>query len=237
MKKLLSYLLAMVFLVAFTHCNDDDDDEKPAYTCTSCVTAPEALAVHDNSAKGVYKGIVVGSSGTINISVENGNSFSTATLTIDGKTATLSASTTVVADQDFETVFSGMLEGQETTIGFYVDADGSFPYITFADIPGHENAEIGIVKELSTALIESFEGSYKGSSSGTFNMVISRSQNLWGAVSEDDYIDGTISGKSMTGTNYDEDSDVTGTLAGHTASGSWQADNGDNGTWEAKRTQ
>jgi hypothetical protein len=237
MKKLLSYLLVTALLVVFTHCSDDDDDKETPYTCASCVTAPEALAANDNIAKGVYKGIVVGSSGTIKISIENGNSTSTATLTIDGKTATLTTSTAVVAEQPFEADFTGMFNGQEATIGFYVEADGTFAYISSTNIPGHPEAEIGIVKETSTDLIESFEGTYAGSSSGTFNFVISKAQHLWGAVSSEDYFDGTLSGNTITGINYDEDVNVSGTLSNHTASGSWEKDGGDKGTWQAKRTQ
>jgi hypothetical protein len=237
MKKLVLYLLVTALLVVFTHCSDDDDDKKTPYSCASCVTAPEAIAANDNLAKGVYKGIVVGSSGTIKISIENGNSTSTAILTIDGKTATLTSSVAVVAEQPYEVEFTGMFNGQEASVGFYVDPDGTFPYISFTDIPGHEGAEIGIVKELSDDLIESFEGTYTGSSSGTFNLIISKTQHLWGAISSNDYFEGTVSGNTITGINFDEDANVTGTLSNHTASGSWENDGGDKGTWEAKRTQ
>lgn len=50
----------LVALVGFNFsCSKDDDANVSSYVCLTCVDTPDALAIHDNSVKGVYKGIVV----------------------------------------------------------------------------------------------------------------------------------------------------------------------------------
>lgn len=60
-------------------------DDETAYTCKSCTDTPEASAANDNSGQGIYKGLVVGSSGTIKFDIANSGSGIVAVLTMDGE--------------------------------------------------------------------------------------------------------------------------------------------------------
>jgi hypothetical protein len=206
MKKLFPLIIAGVMIASavFVSCKKSDDakeeDKTPAYTCTTCNTAPEAKAEHDNSSKGIYKGSVTGSSGTIKFDVGNNGSAIAAVMVIDGITVNLTSSVAWVEGQPYVAPFTGMLNGQVVSITFSVQLNGGAPDITSADIPGHPNASFILVKETSTALIEVFEGTYNSTKPeiGTFNLILSRTLKLWGADAREDgstdvnSVDGTI---------------------------------------------
>lgn len=236
-------LLAILVLAVSCSKKDDvkKDDPKPAYTCASCVTSPEALAVNDTSSKGVYKGIVVGSSGTIKFSVQNGNNDIIATLTIDSTVVNLTSSISWVSGQPYVAPFTGVLNGQPVSITFSVNVDGTEPMIMSANIPGHANAAFTLVKETSNALIECYEGTYSTTrpENGTFNIVLSRTLGKWGGVARkagsNDKSDakGTIS----NGVIKDENNKTMGNLNGDVISGSFQDNNGATVTIDGKRTR
>lgn len=245
MKKISMLICLLAISVAlFTSCKKEKDDPKKddnSYKCTTCATAPDALAVNDGSSKGVYKGIVIGSTGTVKFSIQNGTNDITATLVIDGVTATLTSSVTWISGEPYIAPFTGTLNGQAVSITFSVQNDGGSPMITSANIPGHPNAVFTLVKETSNALVECFEGTYttSKSESGTFNILLSRTLGKFGGISrengstEENDVDGTI---DQSGTIKDEDGNVLGTLSGDTISGSFTDSNGATVTINGKRT-
>ena len=85
MKKIIP-LFALTGLLFFTACKKSDDAAAPAYTCATCHTTPDALAANDANSKGIYKGVVIGSSGTLTINIANGGTTITAIMVIDGIT-------------------------------------------------------------------------------------------------------------------------------------------------------
>lgn len=245
MKKI-SMLLCFLAISAtlWTSCKKDPDTPKTndnPYKCTSCTTTPDALASNDGSSKGVYKGIVIGSTGTVKFSVQNGTNDITATLVIDGVTATLTSSVAWVSGEPYIAPFTGTLNGQAVSITFSVQNDGGSPTITSADIPGHPNAVFTLVKETSNTLVECFEGTYttSKSESGTFNILLSRTLGKFGGIArkdgstEESDVDGTI---DQSGTIKDEDGNVLGTLSGDTISGSFTDSDGATVTINGKRT-
>jgi hypothetical protein len=240
-KHLLSLAIAVLTCGAlFSSCKKTDDSQ-PAYTCTSCITTPQAKAVNDASSKGIYKGVVVGSSGTIKFDISNDASSITATMVIDGQTVVLTSNVTWSGSTSYVAPFTGTLNGQTVTINFSVDFDGSDPVITSSSIPGHPNAAFTLVKESSSALIECFEGTYSTSKpeTGTFNILLSRQLGKWGGVAREngstdhDDINGTI---DSNGKLKDEGGHEIGTLTGDQISGSFTDSNNSTVNISGKRT-
>lgn len=237
-------LLAVVVL-AFQSCKKEEktkqkEETQMPYQCTSCPTKPEALAEYDATSKGIYKGTVIGSSGTIKFSVQNGGNDIVATLIIDGTTANLTSSVNWISGQAYVAPFTGTINGQPASITFSVNADGSNPVITSSDIPGHSNAVFTLVKETSNALIECFEGTYESTKpeSGTFNIILSRTLGKWGGIARKSSggNQSDINGIIDNGTIKDEDNKTIGSLKGDVITGSFQDNNGSTITISGKRT-
>jgi len=206
MKKfMLLYALAML---SFFSCKKKDSDPStPTYTCTTCKTTPDALAANNASSKGIYKGVIVGSSGTIMFNIANNGSLITAVMILDGVTINLSSAVTWVAGQPYVANFTGVLNGSPVTINFSVGISGGTPTINASNIPGHPNASLKVIKETSTNMIECFEGSYNTTlpETGTFNMIVLRTAGIFGGVSRKtgtsviNEFDGTINNNQLFG--------------------------------------
>lgn len=136
-----------------------------------------ALAEHNNSNYGVYKGLFVGSTGIIVISLRNENENVFATIRIDG---TLYQFTTTGILQDGKYTLLEFKNGNNSFI-FEVNADGGDPSILSLHIEGHPDAGIILFKERSDALVKCYEGSFEGSQAGTWNIMV-RNDELVGLV-------------------------------------------------------
>lgn len=122
----------------------------------------------DHSSGGVYKGVFIGSSGTILIYIHNGDNLVTAYINVDGLIDTLTSTTPYV---NGESITSMVFYGSFSSMVFSVNADGSDPNIISIDIYGHNSVTGDVVKELSTQVVSCFEGTYNGTDSGTFNCI------------------------------------------------------------------
>lgn len=243
MKRVIIYLMVLSTAITIGSCKKDKDDKTTPpsnYKCTTCVSTPDAVPENDGSSKGVYKGTVIGSSGTIEFSVLNGSNDIAATMVIDGTTVTLSSSIQWVNGSAYVAPFTGQLNGQTVTITFSVQPDGSEPLILSSDIPGHPNASFTLVKETSNALIECFEGTYSTTlpESGTFNILLSRPLGKWGGEARENGQTEAddVSGVITNGTLVDDGGHTVGTLSGDTISGTFQDSNGTTITISGKRT-
>ncbi len=213
--------------IAFSSCSKDkDNDNTPPYACATCVDTPDALPENDHSGKGVYKGIEVGSSGTLSIDIQNGSNTITGTMTLDGISASLTSNVSYVDGQPYVAPFTGIYDGNPVSLTFSVAAGGGAPTVISSDIPGHPDAVFTLYKETSTSLIEAFEGTYSmtGGDTGTFNILLSRGLNLWGGIAKDDApgstpedIDGTINGNNQL--IESENGKVVGNLSGYEING------------------
>lgn len=216
-------------LAIFTSCDDDNDEEvpTPAYVCATCADVPDALPANDNLSAGIYKGVFIGSSGTIVFDVANDGSTVTALLQLDGDTIHLTSAISWVPGNAYLAPFTGLYNGVAVSITFTVGANGENPSVVTSDIPGHPTAEFTIVKETSTSLITCYEGTYHTTEpeDGTFNVIISIDAAVWtasgrenGATSSGDPIFGTL----VNGNTLVETSGVTfATLTGDVISGSF----------------
>lgn len=183
--KLTKIILPTLILIAgFISCKKDSTPDA-AYTCTTCKTTPDAKAANDASNKGVYKGVIIGSSGTIMFDLQNNGTTITAIMVLDGVTVNLTASVTLVAGQNYVAPFTGTLNGQPVSITFSVGAAGTTPTVTTSSIPGHQSSSFTIIKETSNSLVEAFEGTYATTQpeNGIFNLLLSRTLKLYGGTS------------------------------------------------------
>lgn len=202
-----------------------------AYTCTTCKKTPDALAANDNSSKGIYKGILIGSSGTIMFDVLNSGNTISATMVIDGVTITLTSDVVWTANTAYVGDFKGTLNGSPVTIKLNLDINGAEPKITSSNIPGHPNAVFDIIKETSQNLVESYEGTYNTSKpeTGIFNLLLTRTGKIFGGRSrKDGSTDSNGFSGTITATNELKDNKtglIMGTLTGDVISGSFKDSN------------
>jgi hypothetical protein len=241
MKRIISIFSLFVVITLFFSCKKSSTTAAP-FTCATCVTAPEALVANNTISKGIYKGVLIGSSGTIKFDVLNAGTTISAVMVIDGITVNLVSAITWVSGQAYVAPFTGTLNGSAVTINFSVNSTGASPIIVSSNIPGHPSAQFTLVKETSVCLVEAFEGTYSTTlpETGTFNMLVSRVLLKYGGVSRKST--GTSNG-SFNGT-LDANGKMTdsggggviGTITGDSLDGSFVDGNGKTVTITGKRT-
>lgn len=238
LKLLFAFSLAAFFMLP--GCKKNETKTDGGYKCTGCTATSEAIAANDASSKGIYKGIVIGSTGTIKFDISNSGSQIKAYLTIDGTSIELTSDVSWNGSQSYVAPFKGVLNGQQVTINFSVDMNGGEPMVTSTSIPGHPTAQFVILKETSSALIECFEGTYHTTKpeDGTFNILLSRTLKRWGGIAREngqsgtDDVEGTIEGDKIM-----QDGTTMGTLSGDEISGSFKDSDGRTVTIKGKRTR
>lgn len=243
-KRFSSLFIVFLLLSAFSFSSCKKDKEATAYKCTTCATAPEALAANDNSSKGIYKGIVIGSSGTIKFNIANNGTDIDAVMVIDGITVNLTSSVTWQSGQPYLAPFSGSLNGQNVSITFSVDVSGANPTITSVNIPGHPNAVIEVFKETSNSQVVCFEGTFSGTDAGNLNLMLSTGLGAWAAAVKSNgsstviELSGSVTNNQLNCINCSQGITVTGTInADQITNGTWtNPQYNDNGTWSANKT-
>jgi hypothetical protein len=221
-------LFFIFFLSAI--CSSCSSDSSSA---TELASLPDAKNQYDDSSFGIYKGVFVGSTGTVVINIYN-DGEATATLTINGSSSTYTATENITEDLS--------IEGLTFTKGnnyfdFNVSGDGSDPLISNIYIYGHPDAKIAVSKEFSYSLVRCFVGTYSGENSGIFN-IITEGDNVYGLGKDGNeyysfYLNGSISGSTLEGTF--ENGTFVGTINGNDMSGNWQNIFSENGSWSGTR--
>lgn len=230
--KLLPYVLSALLILG---CSEDEK----AYECSSCVNTPEASAANDSNGKGIYKGLVIGSSGTIKFDIANSGTTYTATLILDGEAYELWTDEDYDVTTGFQGVFYGTLyTTNDIEITIYIDKFGVLTVGTVV-IPDHPTAILAIYKEFSDELVTVYEGTFDGDGSGVFNMIVRGAEWLVRARENGDngYISfyGSLSSGVMTCMQCG-DIEITGKINGDLASGDWSENGGGSGSWKGKRT-
>lgn len=236
-KGLLTTLILSLCILACKKKDNTPDDKQPG-TDHGFVTAPEAVAAEDNKSGGVYKGVLVGSTGYVKIIMQSGTR--SVTVTMDGVTKNLDMVSFIPENwSSGQAITDALFSKDDWKIQFSVDADGNNPKVV-AVIPGHDNIFVTITKEMSVTQVKTFEGTitYQGvSTNSAFNFVTSgelfighgrmpsenETHSMFGSVTNT-----TIKGKI-------NNADVTGTIDGENASGTIVTPNA-TANWTAKRT-
>jgi hypothetical protein len=231
--KLLPFALCAFLIFA---CSEDET----AYECSSCVNTPEASAANDSNGKGIYKGLIIGSSGTIKFDIANSGTTYTALLILDGEEYELWTDEDYDVTTGFQGVFYGTLyTTDDIEITIYIDKFGAIT-VGAVIIPDHPSAILAIYKEFSDELVTVYEGTFDGDGAGVFNMIV-RGNAEWlvraRETGDDGYISfyGSLSSGVMTCMQCG-DVDITGKIKGDEASGNWSEDGGGSGSWKGKRT-
>ena len=231
MKKLLLLLLVSTFLIS---CSSDSSSESSGPTLSN---TPQAKAEFDTSNFGIYKGVIIGSTGVITINIKNDGELK-ATLVIDGVTSTYTSTGEVALNQPINNL---RFTNGSNTFDINVSANGNDIVVTDSNIENHLGATFNIVKEYSTDLVKCYQGTYTGTNdNGVFNIIII-DQNLYGLSRSNtfpesdtlflngDFIQNTISGTFDGGT-------FSGSTSGNNISGTWQNLSQETGTWTGQRT-
>ena len=235
-------IIFILFLICITVFGCKKDATQP-YTCATCKNTPDALAAHDASSKGIYKGVLIASTGTIVFDILNNGTTITAKLTLNGTVVNLTSSIAWSAGSPYVAPFTGTYNGSNISITFSVGVSGQTPTVTSSSIPGHPNATFIVQKETSTSQIECYEGTYSGTqSSGTLNIILSKSAGAWqGAVRKNGgttstSFSGTLTGTAINATGLQNPAFVRATLGTDVITGGTFNDGSDSGTWQANRT-
>jgi hypothetical protein len=219
--KLSKLLFFFVLFIGLASCQKDEDTT----TSKNVENTPSALAANNNSSAGVYKGVLVGSSGYFKLSVKNGTEEVTCSFMFDGKEATLTSTSFAnwtPGQAISNAVFSGTWDGKAVSLTFSCDANGANPQVSVT-VPGH-TVSATIYKETSTTLVKCYEGTYSGQAegqtvTGTFNFIVTGTK-MYGFrkdAQSSGFISGTISGSTLTlddigGSLTITDTKVSGTL-------------------------
>lgn len=238
-----AYIPILFAITLFVSCKKKSEDSvtpqnniptvTPAYKCTTCKATPDAKVAYDNSNLGVYKGVLIGSSGTFTIIMQENDT--TASLNFDGKSLVLTKTKFDATGGNIDAIF----KNDSTVLSISVSSNGSVATVTAA-IPGHPNIITSVLKEKSNVLVKAFEGSYAGNngSSGVFNMVTvdSTVYVIWkNSNGTSGKVNGSVDGKKLTGGGADQ-LNVTGSFTDDdNANGVWSQPI-ESGTWVGKRT-
>ena len=228
MKKLFSLLFIVTFLISCS--KDSSSDSTPSLS-----DSPLAKAEFDSSNFGIYKGVIIGSTGIITINIKNDGNL-TATLVIDGVTSVFTSNGNVALG---EAINNLTFTSGDKSFTISVTANGGDISVLSSNIPGHLDATFNVIKEYSEDLVTCYQGTYTGATdNGVFNLIFIDNE-LYGlsksnsAESETNFLSGflntnVISGSFDTGT-------FTGNLSGNSVSGTWSVEE-TTGTWTGTRT-
>lgn len=199
--KLSKWIIGLALVsTAFLSCKKDE--ESTGTKSKDIENTPGAVAAYNTSSAGVYKGVLVGSSGYFKLSIKNGTDTVSCKIVFDGDTAYLK--TTSFANWQpgqpiSNAVFTGTLKGQTITLTLSCNADGTNVNVT-VNYPGH-TINASIVKETSTTVVKCYEGTYTdGHETGVFNLAV-YGNKAYGFRKDPysmGYFSGTITGSVLT---------------------------------------
>jgi len=220
-------LLGFLWIALLSSCSESSDNPTSAFS-----NKPEALAAEDTKSGGIYKGVIVGSSGFFTVVLQNDSKE--VRVTLDGESKSL-ATTSIPNWVSGELIKNAVFVSGDWSATFSVGIDGRNPSITFS-IPGHPDAQVVIIKELSSAVARLYEGTYSGTNTGSWNFIIqgpvlsgvSRTADGSGSMEFSGIINGsTITLSTIAG---------SGTITVDNVNGTWQdTTGGGSGTWTGKR--
>lgn len=233
--------IIFLFIICFPllSCSDENNSNS-ASAVDQLSMAPEAKDDYDTSNYGVYKGIFVGSSGTIYVNINNNGSIS-AKMVINNITYNNFKTSEKVSEG--QPIVGLTFSNGNSSFDFNVNADGENPFVNNMNISGHPNPYVQILKEYSFEQIKCYLGTFSGEKSGVYNLAIasdSKNPNNYilglaviNGETEAIYLDGSVNKNTINGAF--EGGTFTGTIKKNTINGSWQDETPQSGTWTATR--
>ena len=129
-------------------------------------TTAETKSKYNNTSFGVYKGVIVGSSGYIVFRINNGDDVVKGNLKIDGREDELTTTGKLIAGQKISNV---LFTGSFSSMKLSADADGRNAHLTDIRIQGHSHVGAYITHENSNVPVMLYEGTFTGNASGMIN--------------------------------------------------------------------
>jgi hypothetical protein len=161
MKNLTTIFSVLLVLTLFSSCKKDNSYNN------QFSDIPEANAKFDNIPdSGLFRGVMIGSSGTIIIDGNNFGKGITATATIDGERFFFDRVATPIGQDG---VFLKASNG--STLHIALNNQDVYEVVE-ANIIGHPNAKFIIEKETSQARVRCYEGTYSGGDNGVINGLV-----------------------------------------------------------------
>lgn len=232
MKKLLVLLIAGILSAA---CSSDSSTP----TGPTLSDTPLAKIQFNDTNFGIYKGVLVGPSGTVTLNIKN-DGFLNATVVMDGVSYLFTSEGTITDGQDItDLVFTS----GDKSFMVSISADGTTINETAISFPGFPSADMLLTKEYSDAQVTCYQGTYSGDLTGVFNFLAIGNyvygMSLGGDGLNNYYIQGTRTGNTLIGTYEEPMGTFSGSFTGITVSGNWQdttPSSTDSGTWSSQRT-
>ena len=222
-------LLGLLILHSCSNCDPSTDEKLPNESI--------AKTAYNNSNFGIYKGILVGSSGIVMININN-NGTTNALLTIDGVRLEFNAIEQVTEHQSTPIRFAN----NDNSFDFMVGENGENPTILNCNFKNYPQVKIQVAKEQSSSPIKCYQGRYTGNDAGIFNFYIDEKGGIYG-MAKSKYNDNIL---PLNGSLYSEnsitgaiiaDGEFEGTISSNYYEGSWQKSQENSGIWYDNRTQ
>ena len=150
-------ILVAIIVISLFACKKSNTDTKD--TDNGLPTAPETKPQYDNTAFGVYKGVIIGSSGYIIFRINNGDNIVKGYLTMDNQKDTLTTTTVLVSGQPISNI---LFTGRISSMRLSANANGSNSTLSEIRINGHNNVTGFISHEESTKQVFCYEGTFSG---------------------------------------------------------------------------
>lgn len=157
MKKL--FCITLVLTIIIFACKKLSTNQPGDGLPQSAETKPQ----YNNTSFGVYKGVIIGSTGTIVLKINNGDTIVKAYLSIDNVKDTLSTTQQLTSGQPITNL---LFTGRISSMTFSANADGSNAKLNNLNIAGHPNAIALLIHENSTQQIMCYEGAFNGGLTG-----------------------------------------------------------------------
>jgi hypothetical protein len=169
-KKFIIYVIAGIAVISGCKKEDGTEEKK---------TSTETTAAFDHSNFGLYKGIIVGSSGTVKIQINNGDNVVKADIVVDSKSDVATCSDALTGGQ---AIRNAVFTGASSSFTFSVDANGKNPSITNMVIEGHDDVAAIVFKETSDDAVAAYEGTLTGGLGARGIINITRNSNTFKAI-------------------------------------------------------
>jgi hypothetical protein len=155
-----------VFIIGIISCTKTDNSFY--VTPDTFPGSAETKPAYDHTSFGVYKGVIIGSTGTIIFRINNGDDNIKGYLAMDKTFDTLSVNQTLTSGLP---IVNLAFTGNFSSMTLSADADGNNATLSDIRINGHGSVAGLIVHENSNLQVECYEGTFSGGLTGTMNLV------------------------------------------------------------------
>lgn len=150
------------------------EKEETTTPTISIPTSSETKAIYSNTNFGVFKGVIVGSTGIIRFYINNGDNQVKCYISIDDQKDTLTTSAKLTLS---EPIVKASFVGKFSSATLSCDERGNTVEISDIKINGHSNLDAYVVHENANSQVFCYEGNLNGSASGSFNCIVFGSNN------------------------------------------------------------